>query len=111
MFTRPPYSSSSSFSSFSSNHHHLLLLIYIFIPPPIVARQRLGKHVPPATNICNDRRIVGLVVFYEVRVVLKENRRLVLPIFIRVKLILSSERVLHKDYDCKGSVKKNNPWS
>jgi hypothetical protein len=36
---------------------------------PIVARQRLSKNVPAATNICNDRRIVGRVAFYAVRVV------------------------------------------
>jgi hypothetical protein len=29
-------------------------------------------------------------------------------IFIRDKPILSSEKMLHKDYDCKGSVKKRN---
>jgi hypothetical protein len=29
-------------------------------------------------------------------------------IFIRDKLILSSKRSLHKDYDCKGSVEKKS---
>jgi hypothetical protein len=49
--------------------------------PPIVTRQWLGKHVPAATNTRthNNRRIVGRVVFYAVRVVSKESRRLVLP--------------------------------
>jgi hypothetical protein len=77
---------------------------------PFVARQRLGKHVPTATNICNNRRIVermclwvclcislsllgndsvetfprqwiivGGIVFYAVRVVSYESKRLVLP--------------------------------
>jgi hypothetical protein len=40
--------------------------------PPIVARQQLGKDVPAA-------RIVGGVVFYAIRVVSKEIRRLLLP--------------------------------
>jgi hypothetical protein len=76
---------------------------------PFIARQRLGKHVPAATNtrdsrrlgrvclwVCLcipvsfldnssvktfllQRRIVGGVVFYAARVVSKESRRLVLP--------------------------------
>jgi hypothetical protein len=29
--------------------------------PPLVARQRLGKHVPAATNTHNNRKIVGRV--------------------------------------------------
>jgi hypothetical protein len=29
--------------------------------PPIVAKQRLGKHVPAATNTRNNRRIIGCV--------------------------------------------------
>jgi hypothetical protein len=41
--------------------------------PPIVARQRLGEHVLEATNTRNNRRIVGLVVFYAARVVWKES--------------------------------------
>jgi hypothetical protein len=45
-----------------------------FINPPIVARQRLGKHVPAATNTQNNRRTVGCVVFYKVRVISKESR-------------------------------------
>jgi hypothetical protein len=35
----------------------------------IVARQRIAKNVTAATNICNNRRSVGHVVFYAVRVV------------------------------------------
>jgi hypothetical protein len=38
---------------------------------PTVARQRLGKHVPAVNNTRNNRRIVGSVAFYEVRVVSK----------------------------------------
>jgi hypothetical protein len=47
--------------------------------PLIFARQRLGKHVPVAINTRKNRRIVGRVVFYAVRVVSKESTRLVLP--------------------------------
>jgi hypothetical protein len=43
------------------------------------ARQRLGKHVPAATNARDNKRIVGRVIFYVVRVVSKESKRLVLP--------------------------------
>jgi hypothetical protein len=35
---------------------------------PIVARQRLGIHVPAAANTRNDRRTVGRVIFYAVSV-------------------------------------------
>jgi hypothetical protein len=77
--------------------------------PPFIARQRLGRHVPAAANTRNSRRIVGRVylwvclcialsllfnsvktfpwegrivggvVFYAVRVVTKEGRRLIVP--------------------------------
>jgi hypothetical protein len=40
---------------------------------PIVARQRRGTHFPAATNTCNNRRIIGRVVFCAVRVVSKES--------------------------------------
>jgi hypothetical protein len=46
--------------------------------PPFVARQRLGKNVTAATNTHN-RRIVGRIVLYAVRVVLNESGRLILP--------------------------------
>jgi hypothetical protein len=36
--------------------------------PPFGARQRLGKHVPAATNMRNSRRIVKSVIFYAIRV-------------------------------------------
>jgi hypothetical protein len=41
--------------------------------PPIVARQRLGKHVPAAKNTRNNGRIVGRVVSCAVSVVSKET--------------------------------------
>jgi hypothetical protein len=47
--------------------------------PPIISRQRLGKHFPTATNTLSDRRNVGRVIFYTIRVLSKESRRLVLP--------------------------------
>jgi hypothetical protein len=46
---------------------------------PIVARQRLGKHVPAATNTRNNRRIVGRVVLYAIRVVAKESIPRIIP--------------------------------
>jgi hypothetical protein len=46
--------------------------------PPIVARRRLGKKFTAATN--RDAKVELLeVVFYGVRVVSKESRRLILP--------------------------------
>jgi hypothetical protein len=41
--------------------------------PPNVARQRLGNHVTAATNTCNNRQIVGRIIFYAVRVISKES--------------------------------------
>jgi hypothetical protein len=38
-----------------------------------IARQRLGKHVPVAANTRSSGRIVGLIVFYMVRVVSNES--------------------------------------
>jgi hypothetical protein len=46
---------------------------------PIVARQRLGEHVPAATNTQATKKIVGRVVFYTVRVMSEGSRRLALP--------------------------------
>jgi hypothetical protein len=45
--------------------------------PPIVARQRLGKHVPETMNTHNNRRNVGRVIFYAVRVLSKEREWIV----------------------------------
>jgi hypothetical protein len=39
----------------------------------IVVRQQLDKHVPAATNTLNNRKIVGCVIFYAVRVLSKER--------------------------------------
>jgi hypothetical protein len=39
---------------------------------PIVARQRLSEHISAATNTCN-RKILGHVIFYAVRVVSQKN--------------------------------------
>jgi hypothetical protein len=36
--------------------------------PPSIARQWLAKHFPAASNILNNRRMIGRVIFYEVRV-------------------------------------------
>jgi hypothetical protein len=48
--------------------------------PPIVARQRLGKNVTARKKYTdNNRRIVGYVIFYAVRVVSEGSKRLVLP--------------------------------
>jgi hypothetical protein len=44
-----------------------------------VAMQRLGKHVSVAANTRNSRKNVGRIVFYAIRVVSWESRRLVLP--------------------------------
>jgi hypothetical protein len=41
--------------------------------PPFGARQRLGKHVPTATNTSNDKRTVGRFIFYMVRVLTRES--------------------------------------
>jgi hypothetical protein len=41
--------------------------------PPFGIRQRLGKHVPPATNTRNDRRIIGRVIFYAIPILSKES--------------------------------------
>jgi hypothetical protein len=45
----------------------------VFVCVPIVARQRLGKRVPAAANTRNNRKIVGCVIFYAVRVLSKER--------------------------------------
>jgi hypothetical protein len=42
--------------------------VYLYVYPPVVAKQRLGKNVTAATNT-HATRIVGLFVFYAVRVV------------------------------------------
>jgi hypothetical protein len=59
--------------------HHLNGVLYkspthrpcLYVYPPIVARQRLGKHVPAVKNTYN--RCIGGVVFYTIRAVSKET--------------------------------------
>jgi hypothetical protein len=45
--------------------------VCLYVDPLLVARQQLDKNVTAATDIRNNRRIVGRVVFYVVRVVSK----------------------------------------
>jgi hypothetical protein len=40
---------------------------------PTVARQQLVRHVPMATNTCNNRRTVGGAVFYTVHAISKDS--------------------------------------
>jgi hypothetical protein len=56
----------------SHSEDHNMLLAYFPIVS-IVARQRLGEHVPAAANT-PDNRIVGRVVYYAVHVVSNERR-------------------------------------
>jgi hypothetical protein len=53
----------------NSSHQSVCLHVY----PSIVVRQRIGKHVAAATNTRDNISIVGLVVFYTVRVVSNER--------------------------------------
>jgi hypothetical protein len=46
--------------------------VSVCVSHPIVARQQIGKHFPTAKNTRNNRS-VGRVVFYAVRVVIKES--------------------------------------
>jgi hypothetical protein len=41
--------------------------------PPFIASQRLGKHVSAATNIPDNRRIVGRGIFYTIHTLSKEG--------------------------------------
>jgi hypothetical protein len=60
------------------NPYHQSVCLYTYTP--IVARQRLSKYIPAATNARNNRRNFGRVVFYMIRVMSKKSRRLMLPI-------------------------------
>jgi hypothetical protein len=51
-----------------------MLSVCLYMYPHIVARQRLGRNVTGTTNTCNNRIIVGRVVFYAVLAVSKESR-------------------------------------
>jgi hypothetical protein len=59
------------------NPSHQSVCLYVY---PIIAMQRLGKNVIAGNEYTrNNRRIVGSVVFYAVRVMSKKLMRLVLP--------------------------------
>jgi hypothetical protein len=58
--------------------HTSLSPVCVYVYTAIIAKQRLGRHVPVAANTRNNRRIVGVVVFCTVRVVSKKGRRFVL---------------------------------
>jgi hypothetical protein len=47
--------------------------VSLYVYSPIVARQRLGKHVPTIKNTRNNRIIVGCVVLYTVGAVSREG--------------------------------------
>jgi hypothetical protein len=47
--------------------------VAVCISPSIIATQRLGKHVPAATNTCNNKRIIGRFILFAVCVVSKES--------------------------------------
>jgi hypothetical protein len=49
------------------------VLVFVRVSPRIVARQRLRRHDPVAKNTRNNRRIIGVVVFYTGPVVPKES--------------------------------------
>jgi hypothetical protein len=52
--------------------------------PPFGDTQRLGKHVPAATNIRNNTRIARHVIFCAVHVLLKETVQVCLCILLRL---------------------------
>jgi hypothetical protein len=54
------------------NPSHQSSCLYVY--PPIVARQRLGKHVPAATNTHSNRRTVESVVFCGVQTCFLQSR-------------------------------------
>jgi hypothetical protein len=45
--------------------------VSVYVSSPIVGRQRLGKHVPAVKNTRNNKRVIGHLAFYAVRVVSK----------------------------------------
>jgi hypothetical protein len=71
-----------------------------------VARQRLGKHIPAATNTRNNRRIVEGVVFYTVHDVSKDSLWVCLcvPVFLlgngSVKTFLRQRRIVGRVVFC-----------
>jgi hypothetical protein len=50
----------------------ITLCVYM-CSPPIIARQRLCKHVPATTNTRSNRKIVGRIIFYAIRVLSTES--------------------------------------
>jgi hypothetical protein len=78
------------------NPFHESLCLYMC--PPIVAMQRLSKHVTAATTTRNKVIVVGGSFFYEVHVVSKESRRLVLP--LTSSLFNRLSRVLKVEVEC-----------
>lgn len=57
------------------NPFHQFVCLYLY--PHVIARQRLYNLVPSSTSTCSNR-IVGYVVSFVLRVISKENRRLIL---------------------------------
>jgi hypothetical protein len=56
--------------------------VYLYVHLPIVARQRLGEHIPAAKNMHNNIIIVGRVVFCAICVLSNEIRWVCLYIFL-----------------------------
>jgi hypothetical protein len=69
MYVMPPEPISKMYF-INPSHQSVCLHVY---PPHKVARQRLGRCVPAATNTHNNRRTVGGVVLCTVRVILQES--------------------------------------
>jgi hypothetical protein len=59
-------------TAYFTNPSHQSVCLYVY-PSLIFARQRLGKHVPTATNTHKNRRIVRRVIFCTVFVLSKES--------------------------------------
>jgi hypothetical protein len=72
-----PQPISTAYFTYSS---HQSVCMYVHLP--IVARQRLGEHVPVAKNIHNNITIVGRVVFCGIRVLSNEILWVCLYIFL-----------------------------
>jgi hypothetical protein len=68
MYTMVPEPISTAYF-ISPSHRPVCPYVYLLI----VARQRLGSHVPEPTNTRNSRIIVGGIVFYVVHVMSKES--------------------------------------
>jgi hypothetical protein len=75
--------------------HKSLPSVCVSVYPHIVARHRLGKDVPAASNKRNSRIIVGGVVFSAVRAISRESMLLFLP---RTSWFYLMFRTLSNDY-------------